>query len=281
MEQLANKIAVITGAASGIGLGITNALIAEGVHVAMLDVEERALNEAVRGIGQTNVDVQRFAVDVTSRESMQRTADEIKAHFGKVHILCNNAGVAVAGAVQDLTYEDWDWCLGVNLNGVINGMQSFLPLMTQHKEGGHMINTSSILGHLAFASQAVYCASKYAVLGISEAARADLAPINIGVSTLCPGMIATNIVRSDRNRPSDLGKGGLYKDPDQTDVLDAQFKSDGLSPDTVGTQVVHAIKQNKPYIFTHAGLAEGIEARFQRILADFDGTEASGGHFNA
>lgn len=281
MEQLANKIAVITGAASGIGLGITNALIAEGVHVAMLDVEENALNEAVRGIGQTNVDVQRFAVDVTSRESMQRTADEIKAHFGKVHILCNNAGVAVAGAVQDLTYEDWDWCLGVNLNGVINGMQSFLPLMTQHKEGGHIINTSSILGHLAFASQAVYCASKYAVLGISEAARADLAPINIGVSTLCPGMIATNIVRSDRNRPSDLGKGGLYKDPEQTDVLDAQFKSDGLSADTVGTQVVHAIKQNKAYIFTHAGLVEGIEARFQRILTDFDGTEASGGHFNA
>ncbi|MEE2784663.1 MAG: SDR family NAD(P)-dependent oxidoreductase [Pseudomonadota bacterium] len=281
MEQLANKIAVITGAASGIGLGITNALIAEGVHVAMLDVEEHALNEAVRGIGQTNVDVQRFAVDVTSRESMQRTADEIKAHFGKVHILCNNAGVAVAGAVQDLTYEDWDWCLGVNLNGVINGMQSFLPLMTQHKEGGHIINTSSILGHLAFASQAVYCASKYAVLGISEAARADLAPINIGVSTLCPGMIATNIVRSDRNRPSDLGKGGLYKDPEQTDVLDAQFKSDGLSADTVGTQVVHAIKQNKAYIFTHAGLVEGIEARFQRILTDFDGTEASGGHFNA
>jgi len=281
MEQLANKIAVITGAASGIGLGITNALIAEGVHVAMLDVEENALNEAVRGIGQTNVDVQRFAVDVTSRESMQRTADEIKAHFGKVHILCNNAGVAVAGAVQDLTYEDWDWCLGVNLNGVINGMQSFLPLMTQHKEGGHIINTSSILGHLAFASQAVYCASKYAVLGISEAARADLAPINISVSTLCPGMIATNIVRSDRNRPSDLGKGGLYKDPEQTDVLDAQFKSDGLSADTVGTQVVHAIKQNKAYIFTHAGLVEGIEARFQRILTDFDGTEASGGHFNA
>ena len=94
-------------------------------------------------------------------------------------------------------------------------------------------------------------------------------------------MIATNIVRSDRNRPSDLGKGGLYKDPEQTDVLDAQFKSDGLSADTVGTQVVHAIKQNKAYIFTHAGLVEGIEARFQRILTDFDGTEASGGHFNA
>lgn len=281
MEELENKIAVITGAASGIGLGIANALIAEGVHVAMLDIEDHALNEAVRGIGQTNVDVQPFVVDVTSRESMQRTADEIKAHFGKIHILCNNAGVAVAGAVQDLTYEDWDWCLGVNLSGVVNGMQSFLPLMTGHKEGGHIVNTSSILGHLAFASQAVYCASKYAVLGISEAARADLAPINIGVSALCPGMIATNIIRSDRNRPSDLGEGGLYKDPGQTDVLDAQFKSDGLSPDTVGAQVVHAIKADKPYIFTHAGLVEGIEARLQRILADFDGTEAPGGHFNA
>jgi len=280
VESLQNKVAVITGAASGIGFGITQALVAEGVNVAMLDVEENALLAAAERLGQPNVDVQRYVVDVSSRERMQKTADELAGHFGNVHILCNNAGVAVTGAVQDLSYEDWDWCLGVNLNGVINGMQAFLPLMTRHGEGGHIVNTSSILGHLAFASQAVYCASKYAVLGITEAARADLQPLDIGVSALCPGMIATNIVKSHRNRPTDLGQGGLYRDEAQSDQLDARFKSDGLNPLVVGEQVVHAIKTNKPYIFTHEGLIQGIEARFDRIRGGFDGTEAPGGTFD-
>ena len=279
MENLQNKIAVITGAASGIGLGMTRAFIAEGVHVAMLDVEESALDAALAGIGDTNVDVQRYVVDVSKRDQMADTAKEIGQHFGKVHILCNNAGVAAGGAVDQISYEDWDWCLGVNLNGVINGMQSFLPLMTSHGEGGHIVNTSSILGQLPAPGQAIYCASKYAVLGISEVARIDLGPKNIGVSALCPGMIATNIVKSERNRPADMGSGGLFADQAQVDEMDRVFQSDGLAPDAVGEQVVHAIKTDKPYVFTHAGLSGGIEARMQRILAGFDGSEAPGGDF--
>ena len=281
MDNLQNKVAVITGAASGIGLGITRALIAEGVHIAMLDVEEQALSAALEGIGDTNVDLQRYVVDVSNRDDMARTAEEIRAHFGNVHILCNNAGVAAGGAVDQISYEDWDWCLGVNLNGVVNGMQTFLPLMTSHEEGGHIVNTSSILGQLPAPGQAIYCASKYAVLGISEVARMDLAPKNIGVSALCPGMIATNIVKSERNRPAEMGEGGLFADQARIDEIDRVFQSDGLAPDTVGEQVVHAIKTDKPYIFTHAGLAGGIEARFQGILAGFDGSEAAGGDFGA
>lgn len=277
MENLQNKIAVVTGAASGIGLGITRALIAEGVHVAMIDIESEALEVAAKSIGQPNVDVQRYVADVSDRDHLQSTADAIKSHFGRVHILCNNAGVAASGPIDELSYADWDWCLGVNLNGVVNGMQSFLPLMTNHGEGGHIVNTSSILGQLAMAGQSIYCASKYAVLGISEAARMDLAPKNIGVSALCPGMIATNIVKSERNRPALLGTGGLGSSIEERDQIDEVFRTQGLSPDRVGEQVVHAIKTNKPYIFTHEGLAAGMETRFQGILASFDGTEAEGG----
>ena len=277
MDQLQNKVAVITGAASGIGLGIVRALIAEGVHVAMLDVQSDALASAARNIGESNVDVQRYVVDVSRRDEMRQTADAVRDHFGKVHILCNNAGVAAGGPVDEVSDADWDWCLGVNLNGVVNGMQAFLPLMTSHGEGGHIVNTSSILGQLAVAGQAIYCASKYAVLGLSEAARLDLAPKNIGVSALCPGMIATNIITSERNRPAEMGSGGLFGDSAARDAMDQRFKSEGLAPDAVGEQVVHGIKTNKPYIFTHAGLANGIEARFRLILAGFDGTEAAGG----
>ena len=279
MENLHNKVAVVTGAASGIGLGITKALVAEGVHVAMLDVESDALDASLQAIGSVNVDVQRFVVDVSDRDAMQKNADDIKEHFGKVHILCNNAGVAASGAVDELSYKDWDWCLGVNLNGVINGMQSFLPIMTAHGEGGHIVNTSSILGQLPAPGQAIYCASKYAVLGISEAARLDLAPKNIGVSALCPGMIATNIVKSERNRPLEMGAGGLFGDEERRDQVDEIFKTQGLAPDVVGDQVVHAIKTDKPYIFTHENLFKGIETRMQGILASFDGTEAPGGDF--
>ncbi len=272
MEILQNKTAVITGAASGIGLGITRALIAEGVHVAMLDVESAALEVAAANLGSTNVDVQRFVVDVSDREQMQDVAGVIGSHFGKVHILCNNAGVATGGAIDELDYSLWDWCLGVNLNGVINGMQTFLPLMTEHGEGGHLVNTSSILGLVSIPGQASYSASKFAVVGICEAARKDLEPKNIGVSVLCPGLIATNIVKSGRNRPAGLGGGAPL--PSVLDEIDNMYKTDGLSADIVGEQVVHGIKTNKPYIFTHADLAAGLKARFQKILACFDGTEA-------
>lgn len=279
LENLQNKIAVVTGAGSGIGLGIARALIAEGVHVAMLDVEKLALEHAVSEIGEVNVNVQPYVVDVTAREAMADVADQISKHFGKVHILCNNAGVAAGGSIDKLSYADWDWCLGVNIGGVVNGMQAFLPHITGHDDGGHIVNTASILGQLPTAGQSIYCASKYAVVGLSEAARLDLAPLNIGVSALCPGMIATNIVKSERNRPAHMGAGGLIEDAQRREEVDAIFKAEGLAPLTVGEQVVHGIKQNKSHIFTHAGLRSGIERRFGEVLEAFDGSEAAGGDF--
>lgn len=277
MDPIQGKTAVVTGAASGIGLGITRALIAEGVNVAMLDVEEQALSNAVDGLGPINVDVQTYVADVSARPQMAAVAESIKAHFGDVHILCNNAGVASGGPIDELSYDDWDWCLGVNLGGVVNGLQSFLPLITAHGGEGHIVNTASILGQVTGNNQAIYSAGKYAVVAISEAARADLAPKNIGVSVLCPGMIATNIIKSDRNRPAELAEVGSRFEPEAREFVDAVFAAQGLDPLKVGEQVVHGIKGNRPYIFTHAGLRDAMEQRFSEILNAFDGSEAPGG----
>lgn len=277
MQNIENKVAVVTGAASGIGLGITRALIAEGVHVAMLDVEESALEAAHASLPATNVDVQKHVCDVSSRDAVRATAEAINAHYGRIHILCNNAGVVAGGPVGEITYDDWDWVIGVNLQGVISGLQEYVPLIKAHGEGGHIVNTASILGHLTGPRQAIYAATKYAVVGLSESARADLEPHNIGVSALCPGMIATNIIGSDRNRPDGLQDTGSDFVSGMRDTVSTMFKTQGLNPDRVGEQVVNGIRNNKPFIFTHAGLKEGIQNRFQTIMDSFDGSEAEGG----
>jgi len=273
MEQIENRVGVITGAASGIGLGIARALVAHGVNIAMLDIEEEALRAAHESLDTANVDVQRYVADVADRAAMRDTAHAVAAHFGKVHILCNNAGVAASGAVDECTYDDWDWVLGVNLNGVVNGMSEFLPHIEAHGEGGQIVNTSSVLGQFVLPGQAIYCASKYAVLAISEASRLDLAPRNIGVSVLCPGMINTSILRSNRNRPAALSAVGRAIDADALREVEARFAT-GMDPDRVGELVVAGIREDKPYIFTHAQFEDMIRARFEAILAGFDGSQA-------
>ena len=274
MKILTNKTAIVTGAASGIGLAVTRAFVSAGANVAMLDIEESALKKAKESLGKVGaVKVQTFVADVTNREQMQSVADQIKSDFGKVHILMNNAGINTMLAIEEMSYKEWDWCIGVNLGGVINGLQSFLPLITAHSEGGHILNTSSAFGMRPVPQQAAYCGAKYAVVGISESIRMDLAPKNIGVSVLCPGIIATNIMKSARNRPDDLAGGGEAGMKE----MEPFVLSEGLSPDKVAEQVLRGIKANKPYIFTHAGVSDDFERRFQKILAAFDGTEASGG----
>ena len=273
LTNLSNKVAVVTGAASGIGLGTVRALVAEGVNVAMLDVEEQALRAAAQEFDDANVTVKPWVVDVGDRDAVAATAESIVADFGRLDIAFNNAGVAAGGPVDESSYADWDWVINVNLYGVIHGMHAFVPHIKKHGDGGHVINTASILGHIASANMAIYSATKFAVLGISEAAREDLAPHGIGVSALCPGMIATNIIGSSRNRQSRFGTSNdLFSEG--RDEMHERFNTEGLSPDRVGEQVVHGIKNDKPYIFTHADLHQPIRARFERILGSFDGSEA-------
>ncbi len=271
MDQLINKTAIVTGAASGIGLGITRALIAEGVNVAMLDVERDGLQNAAANLDSRTVSIQHYVVDVTDRTRMLETANNVQRDFGNVHILCNNAGIASGGAIHELAYADWDRCLGINLMGVVNGLQCFLPLMTSHEEEGHIVNTASILGMATMPGQAAYAASKFAVVGLSEVARKDLAPKKIGVSVLCPGLIATNIIKSLANQ-SDTSDG--RQPAIDLDEVHQMYQKEGLSADIVGQQVVTGIKRNKPYIFTHANLAAMVEHRNQEVMAGFDGSEA-------
>lgn len=272
MDNLHNKVAVITGAASGIGLGMARALVGAGVNVAMLDVEEQALAKAHEPFETVNVDVQRFPCDVSDREHVRQVAAAVREHFGRVDILCNNAGVAAGGAIDETTEDDWDWVLGVNLHGVVNGMRAYVPIIKAGGEGGHVVNTASILGHYALARMSIYAASKYAVVAISEAARADLAEHDIGVSALCPGMINTRILRSDRNRPAQFAHGSDSWSQGR-DAIEQRFREEGLDPDVVGEQVVDGIRRNKAFIFTHKSLQDDIRARAERVLACFDGSE--------
>ena len=272
MENVQNKVAVVTGAASGIGLGMVRALTGAGVNVAMLDIEDQALTNARAEFETANVDVQPFACDVSDRGQVRDVAEAVRSHFGRVDIVCNNAGVEAGGPIEDTTEDDWDWVLGVNLHGVINGIRAYAPIMKAGGEGGHFVNTASILGHWAGARMSIYCASKYAVVAISESAREDLAPHGIGVSALCPGMIDTRILRSGRNRPASLPKSsaGLFESRVEAE---RRFAEDGLNPDVVGEQVLDGIRKNKAFIFTHASLADGIRERMDRVLACFDGIE--------
>lgn len=272
VENVQNKVAVVTGAASGIGLGIVRALAGAGVHTAMLDIEESALDASHSQFATANVDVQKYVCDVSDRDSIGETAGDIQRHFGRVDIVCNNAGVAAGGPIDEIANDDWDWVLGVNLFGVINGMKTFTPIMKDGGEGGHFVNTASILGLWAGGGMSAYCASKYAVVAISECARNDLAPFGIGVSALCPGMINTRILRSERNRPrfESSRPSPMFEGRRE---IEQRFAEQGLDPDIVGEQVLDGIRKDKAFIFTHANLVHGIRDRMERVLASFDGSE--------
>ena len=200
MEDVTGKTAFITGGAGGIGLAMAHVFAEAGMNVAILDIEAEALTRAEESLSETNTGVVAIRADVTDREAFADAADKAEARFGPVHVVCNNAGVVNFGRLDEVSYADYDWVLGVNIGGVVNGLQTFLPRMQAHGEGGHIVNTSSIAGHLSPGNLGIYCASKYAVLALSESLAGELAGSNIGVSVLCPAAVATGIVDSDRNR---------------------------------------------------------------------------------
>ena len=194
MEDLKGRTAFITGGARGIGLGIGRAFAHAGVKLAIADIDPDSLAAAKSELAKLTA-VETFNLDVRDREAYARVADEAEARLGAVSILCNNAGVAAA---TRLTYEFWDWMLGINLNGVINGIQTFLPRMLERGGGGHIVNTASGAGLAAEGSDLMYTTSKFAVVGMSEALRRELEPKQIGVTVLCPGPVGTNIVGNSR-----------------------------------------------------------------------------------
>ena len=268
MKELTDKVAVVTGGASGIGLGMAKALARAGVRIALLDLEERALAPAEASVRDVGGDVVGIPADVSSRYSLDAAAQRVIENYGRVDILCNNAGVVVLGPLAEASAEDWRWVMGVNLMGAVNGVGAFLPHI-RAQGGGHIVNTASTQGLSAAPGLGVYTASKYAVVAYSETLRLELAPEHIGVSVLCPGVVNTKILEAARNRPPELAAGAGPAANPMLDVLRPAV-AQGLDPNRVGELVLRGIQQDAPYIVTHADTRAAFTARAQAIEGAYD-----------
>jgi NAD(P)-dependent dehydrogenase (short-subunit alcohol dehydrogenase family) len=273
MKDLAGKTAFVTGAASGIGLGIATALAQAGAKVMLCDIEEKALAKAVEGMKQTNADVDGVKADVSLKAELKAAAEAVVGRYGKVHILVNNAGVGGGQPYGVWTDAGWEWTLGVNLMAVVWGIEIFGPLIEQHGEGGHIVSTASIAG-LISGGGIQYNVSKYGVVALSEGLRSELAPRGIGVSVLCPGFVRTQIMDSWRNEPERFGR--IPTDRLAAIRASEPFKmmeqrvSNGIDPFYVGELVREGIENDWPYIFTDVEFEPMIEARFAAIKQGFD-----------
>ncbi len=268
MENLAGKVAFVTGGASGIGLGIAKAFANAGMKIVIADIRQDHLDSAVavfKGRGQT---VHPIRLDVTDRPAMAAAAEETVRLRGKVHVLVNNAGIGIGGMLKQAKYDDWDWGLDVNLNGVINGIQEFLPHILTHGEGGHIVNTSSMAAVLPISRAGIYIAAKAAVMAISEVLRGELAEDKIGVSAFCPGPVQTNIAQTRRLRPERYKKNSGYAEFEQR-LEDRPNNPLWMDHEEVGERVLRGVKRNDLFIFTHPEFKEGARQRFEAMLAAF------------
>ncbi len=276
MKDLRDKVAFVTGGASGLGLGMARAFGREGMKVMIADIEQSALTRAVQELKDSQVRAEGVICDVGSRASLREAALKTIASFGKVHVVCNNAGVAVGGDVGTVAERDWDWIMDVNLMGVVYGTEVFAPLIESHGEGGHFVNTASMAGMIGFPRAEPYCATKFAVVAMSEGWHGQLAAKNIGVSVLCPGFVQTRIYDSFRNKPARYGAADASTIGIGDTIRDTQTMVEaGIPTEPVGQRVVEAIKDNDLYIFTHTEFRGAVEARFAAILAAFDKSEKS------
>ncbi len=251
MNNFRGRVAVVTGAASGIGLALTERFVAEGMKVVMADIEAGALATASERLRRDGATVLPIRVDVSQPGDVERLADETYHAFGAAHVVCNNAGVAVIGAIHEHTLADWQWVINVNLWGVIHGVRVFLPRMLAGGDEGHFVNTASMAGLTTAPFMSVYDVTKHGVVALSESMYKELALSGapIGVSVVCPGLIETNIMRSSRNRPESLadeGKAGPMAEAFGQSLSDRL--ADGYPPSEVADQVVAGIREGRFYI---------------------------------
>ena len=273
MEHLTGKVAFITGGASGIGLGMARAFLAEGMKVVLADWNEQHIAKARADLAGSNA-AHFVKANVADRANMQAAVDEALATFGKIHVLCNNAGVNGGGTADDPDFDSWDKAMAVNLGGVINGTKLVVPIIKQQGEGGHVVNTSSMAGIVPLPGLAAYSTAKYAVRGFSESLRMQLAPLGIGVSCLFPGATRTALV------PLPEDEGGAHIDPATADpfmhsLWDAMRGA--IDPRDTGAAVVEAIRANRFYIFTNREFLAEVQERHREIEDAFPADEPTEG----
>jgi NAD(P)-dependent dehydrogenase (short-subunit alcohol dehydrogenase family) len=266
MKDFAGRTAFVTGGAHGIGIGLVRALLAEGCRVAIADIRTESIERALKTLNSPMA--MGIQVDVSSREAMARAADEVEAKFGPVTLLFNNAGVNLFQTIENSSYDDWDWVMGVNLHGPINGVMVFAPRMIAAGKGGYIVNTASMAAFLAAGVPGIYNTTKFAVRGMSESLRASLAPHGIGVSVLCPGLVKSYIYASDDIRPERLKGGAKPVDANNVKRL-ADIHEFGMEGDIIAARVLDAMRENRFHIFTHPEFKDELRELFEEILQDF------------
>jgi NAD(P)-dependent dehydrogenase (short-subunit alcohol dehydrogenase family) len=265
MEIVEGKVAFITGGGSGAGLGQAKVFSAAGCKVVIADIRQDHLNQAAAELRARGAKVHPIKLDITDREAFRKAADEAEAVFGPVQLLFNTAGVSIFGPLERATYEDYDWIMGVNFDGVVNGMQTFVPRMIAHGQGGHIVNTASLGCFVAASVAGIYSASKFAVHGITMAMRDALAKYNIGVSVLCPANIRTNIGESIKTRPTQLSHSGYKVDEEEIRLLQ-EIYSQGMDPEELASHVLEAVKKNQFYIIPYPEARGLLEAAFKQVI---------------
>ncbi|MBS0613135.1 MAG: SDR family NAD(P)-dependent oxidoreductase [Proteobacteria bacterium] len=266
MKTVKDKTAFVTGGASGIGLGMVKVFLRNGMKVVVADIRQDHLDGARRVLSAGRA-THFIRLDVADRDAWQAAADEAERVFGRVHVLCNNAGVGSLGDVRKFTYSDWDWNLQVNLGGAINGIQTFLSRMLAHGEEAHIVNTSSMGALMPMPGGAAYIAAKSAISGLTEALRCDLDGSNVGVTLLIPGPTQTNIHEVAQLRPEKFRDSGLHEV--EADLAQRKPPAVWLDPVVVGEMVLQAILHDRLFLITHNEFVEGVRQRFEATMTGF------------
>ena len=264
MDDFKGRVAVVTGAASGIGLAATERFVEEGMKVVLADVEKGRLDEQVARLAKAGGDVFGVVCDVRDPDSVKDLAARTLSHFGGVHVVFNNAGVAPAGPMLETTPEDWRWIVDVNLLGVAYGVTTFGPILKEAGEG-HIINTASEAGHVSSAVLGMYTATKHAVVGLSESLYRELEGTGVGVHCLCPNLVKTQIFHSERNR--DDGADLTAAQTATIAPLREAITAMGITPAQVAGDILEALRQDRFWIFTHDLTRQALAVRYQDIEA--------------
>ena len=270
MNQLGGKVAAVTGAASGLGRAMALAFASEGMHLALADVDQVGLEKTRADLDGPGIKSMSMRVDVAKASDVEAFAQRCRAELGGVHVVCNNAGVAVSGPVWETSEAEWQWILGVNLLGVVHGVRAFAPRLIARDEG-HIVNTASVAGLISPPGMGAYCVSKHAVVTLSEALHHDLRErgSRVGVSVLCPAYVPTGIADSERNSPPGLSLSEKSKERlAQEATLKKAVAAGKLSADDVARAVVAAVKENRFYVLTHPAIKSAVRARMEDVLEE-------------